>query len=357
MNETIQTAFPLSEAMAVPSQPSTMPDPDPTAGHVPGHACQIFQADDIFVISGANQGDGIRGPGDVDPGDVYQLDRDAAPLRLVVSQPDGGRQHVEQGSDVGQPGQEIRLEARYALMAPDGDKVELLILRLGGADRYVLPLSPIGPQVDYTLLSVEPAPMGLMLADLLCLSFARGTMITMHNGKQRAIENLKAGDKLLTRDHGKQPVRWIGHARLRAVGAFAPVVIPAGTLGNAGDLILSQHHRVFLYQRQKLNDISTSELLVQARHFVDDERVYLREGGFVDYFSLVFDYHEIIYAEGVPSESLMVNDATVSRLPPEIAAEVRAQFPGLTHVPHFGTEAGRQFLDQIGPAFLLRGRR
>ena len=39
---------------------------------------------------------------------------------------------------------------------------------------------------------------------------------------------------------------------VRAVGAFAPVVISAGTLGNGGDLILSQHHRVFLYQRQKL---------------------------------------------------------------------------------------------------------
>ncbi|MBC7738717.1 MAG: Hint domain-containing protein [Candidatus Saccharibacteria bacterium] len=341
--------------MAVIRQPSIGPDPVPSPGHTPGHACQIFQADDIFVVSGSNQGDGVRGPADVDPGDVYQLERGAVALRLVVSQPDGGRQHVEQGSEVGQTGQEIRLEARYALMAPDGDKVELLILRLG-TDRFVLPLSPIGSQVDYTLLSVEPAPMGLMLADLLCLSFARGTMITMHNGKQRAIENLKAGDKLLTRDHGKQPVRWIGHARLRAVGAFAPVVIPAGTLGNAGDLILSQHHRVFLYQRQRLAGLTTSELLVQARHFVDDERVYLREGGYVDYFSLVFDQHEIIYAEGIPLESLMVNDATVNRLPPEIAAEVKAQFPGLSQIPHFGTEAGRQFLDAISPAVLFKKR-
>ena len=338
-----------TEAMAAP--PHAHPGPTP-----PGHACQIFRADDIFVTSGANQGDGVQGPQDVAPGDVYQLDRHATALRLVVSQPEGQAQHVEQGSEVGHPGAEIRLEARYALMAPDGDKVELLILLLDGTERYVLPLSPIGPQVDYTLLSVEPAPSGLLLADLLCLSFARGTMITLANGNQRAIENLKPGDRVLTRDHGKQRVRWIGHARLRAIGAFAPVVISAGTLGNAGDLILSQHHRVFLYQRQKLAGLSTNELLVQARHFVDGEQVYLREGGFVDYFSLVFDHHEIIYAEGIPSESLMVNDATVSRLPPEIAAEVKAQFPGLTQIPHFGTEAGRQFLDEIGPSALFKGR-
>ena len=332
-----------------------MAAPEPIAA-LPGHACQLFAGDDIFVALGANLGDGLGGPAEVIAGDVYELDHRAVPLRLVVGQPVGQEQHVAPGSEVGRPGQVIRLEARYALMAPDGDKVELLILLLDAAERFVLPLSPIGARVGYTLLSVEPAPTDLHLADLLCLSFARGTMISLAGGHQRAIETLTPGSRVLTRDHGHQPIRWIGHARLRAVGAFAPVVITAGTLGNGGDLILSQHHRVFLYQRQRLPGLQTAELLVQARHFVDGEQVFLREGGFVDYFSLVFDRHEIIYAEGVPSESLMVNDATVNRLPPEIAAEVKAQFPGLSQNPHFGTEAGRQFLDAIGPGTRFKGR-
>ena len=330
----------------------------------PGHACQIFRSSDIFVASGANQGDDLGGPDAVDPGDIYQLDRDAAPLRLVVSQSQAAAHHVAAhhvaaqfvaaGSEVGREGQGFRLEARYALMAPDGDRVDLLILHLDTGERFALPLSPIGPQVDYTLVAVDPAPTDLLLTDLLCLSFAGGTMITLADGAQRPIETLHPGDPILTRDHGRQPIRWIGHNRLRAVGAYAPVVIPAGTLGNGGDLVLSQHHRVFLYQRQKQPGLSTSELLVQARHFVDGATVYLRDGGFVDYYSLVFDRHEIIYAEGIPSESLIVNDATVSRLPPEIAAEVRAQFPGLAQNPHFGTEASRQFLDQIDPKALFR---
>ncbi len=325
------------------------------AAQPPGHACQVFRACDIYVAQGSNQGDDLCGPDQVDPGDVYHLDAAAQPRRLVVSQPVGGTQQVASGSDAGHEGQEVRLEARFALMAPDGDKVELLVLLLGDV-RYVLPLSPIGPQLDYTLLAVAPAPADLLLADLLCLSFAHGTMITLADGAQRAIETLCPGDPILTRDHGRQPIRWIGHARLRAVGAFAPVVITAGTLGNGGDLVLSQHHRVFLYQRQKVAGLTTSELLVQARHFLDGEAVYLREGGFVDYYALVFDRHEIIYAEGIPSESLMVNDATVSRLPPEIAAEVKARFPGLTQNPHFGTEAGRQFLEAIAPQRLFKGR-
>ena len=100
--------------------------------------------------------------------------------------------------------------------------------------------------------------------------------------------------------------------------------------------------------------MATSELLVQAKHLVDGERIFLRESGFVDYFSLVFDHHEIIYAEGVPAESLMVNDATVNRLPAALSADVKARFPGLSQGQHFGTEAGRQFLDEIGTASLYK---
>ncbi|MGL5012449.1 MAG: Hint domain-containing protein, partial [Paracoccaceae bacterium] len=77
------------------------------------------------------------------------------------------------------------------------------------------------------------------------------------------------------------------------------------------------------------------------------DTIFIREGGMVDYFSLVFDAHEIIYAEGIPAESLMVTEATLNRLPPELAAEVKAQFPGLSHNQHFGTEAGRAALSAL----------
>jgi hypothetical protein len=331
----------------------TIPD---AASDAPGHAVQLFDAEDIYVSNGANLGDGLGGPEEVCLGDVYDLAEGAKPLRLVLTAPQGHAQAVAPGSEIGQPGQAVVLEARYGLMAPDGDKVDLLIISLAGAGRFALPLSPIGAHVDYTLLTVEPAPQDLFLADVMCLSFARGTAITLADGSQRAIEALTPGMRILTRDHGPQPIRWIGQARLRAVGAFAPVVIAAGTLGNAGDLVVSQHHRMFLYQRKRLPGLTTSELLVQARHFIDGSHAWLREGGFVDYFSLVFDHHEIIYAEGIPAESLMVNDATLNRLPEGLAERMRAEFPGLSQNPHFGTEAGRQFLDALGSAAPFRGK-
>jgi hypothetical protein len=331
----------------------------PHAEPLPGHACQVFPADAIYVIHGVNAGDGLCGPDEVCEGDIYALEDGAVPLRMLLSHGEGGEQRIAAGGEIGKAGAIVRLMARYTLMAPDGSKIDILLMQLGGDTMVAMPLSPMTSDADYTLVSVDNAPQPARLADLLCVSFARGTMITLADGRQRPIEDLKSGDRVLTRDHGPQSLRWLSKATLRAVGAFAPVVITTGTLGNSGDLIVSPHHRVFLYQRQRPAGFSTSELLVQAKHLVDDETVFQREGGFVDYYSLIFDHHEIIYAEGVPVESLMVNDATLSRLPAEIADEVKARFPGLAQSQHFGTEASQSYLREIGRDSLMprRGRR
>ena len=322
----------------------------------PGQTCQVLAAEDLFVSHGVNAGDGLMGPDEVCPGDYYQLDVNHRPLRLVVTHGEAG-QVIGEGGEVGQPGSSLTFEARYSLMNSDGDRVEVLLIALADGSRFALPLFPIAANTDYALVMVENAPPETGLAELLCISFGQGTMITLANGRQCPIEAVQAGQMLLTRDHGPQPVRWIGKATLRAVGVFAPVVITAGTLGNAGDLIVSQHHRMFLYQRDRRAGLATSELLVQAKHLVNGERVFLREGGYINYFSIVFDRHEIIYAEGIPAESLMVNEATLHRLPAELSEDVKRLFPGLNQNQHFGTEAGRRFLDTVGrEAFYKTGR-
>lgn len=323
---------------------------------LPAQAAHAYPAYALSVAGGANIGDPIAAAALVEPGDVYRLAADARPVRLMLRPAGDDRAQVlAEGTEVGRAGDRISLLSLLTLMAPDGDRVEVLVVRHEAAGSvYALPLSPIAARVDYTLIDAHDGVSGVRVADLVCVAFAAGTMITLPGGAQRPIEALEPGDRVLTRDHGAQEIRWIGKATLRARGAFAPVVISAGTLGNHSDLIVSPHHRVFLYQRGAHRLGRTAELLVQAKHLVDGERVTRREGGFVDYYSLVFDRHEIVYAEGIPAESLMVSEATVNLLPPDLADEVRTRFPGLSQTQHFGTEAGRELLDEAARAALFR---
>ena len=344
-----------------------MTDPFQPASGQAAHVARVFAAADLFVTAGANLGDGMAERDELCPGDIYELEPGAAPLRLALARPQAGapparQQLVAPGSEVGKPGDPVILSARLTMMAPDGQKVDLVLLRHRAAGRaaqsalYVLPLTPIAPRTEYTLLAAEDPPEDLRLSDLICLSFHRGTRIALASGAQIEIENLTPGTRVLTRDHGPQPVRWIGRTTLRARGAFAPVVIARGTLGNEADLIVGPHHRLFLYRRDRLPGVAAAELLVQAQHLVDGEAVFRREGGFAEYFSLVFDRHEIIYAEGIPVESLMVNEATVAALPQELAEAVRQNLPGLTQRQHFGVEPDAAQLESLRPSALRRRR-
>jgi hypothetical protein len=325
---------------------------DLASSNLPGQLCQVFASDDFFVTIGVNLNEGLSSLDEACLGDIYELVQDAAPHKLLLAR-GGDSQIIAQGSSLGTAGAKVTIEARFTMLAPGGDKVELLALHIAadagdGGGYFVLPLSPMGEQIEYTLIQAEEPQPDERLSDLLCISFARGTMITLGDGSQKPIERLAVGDRVLTRDHGPQALLWIGQVTLRAVGAYAPVVISSGVLGNNGDLVVSQHHRMFLYQRNRSKAVPKSEILVQAKHLVNGDTVILREIGFVDYYSLVFDAHEIIYAEGIPAESLMVSEATVSRLPPELAAEVKQRFPKLSQMQHFGVEAGPQELAAMG---------
>lgn len=326
-----------------------------------GFTCQVFPADCIRVQSGANLFDAI---GDIDAvclGDVYQLDHRAQAATLRLAPPRTGTDAIERvqrilsGSDIGAPGDEICVVARLTLMGADARMLDVLIFRFA-KDRaavFAMPLGAMLVGLEYTLIQASAGAGDVPLTQMICVSFTRGTQILLPDGSPSPVEALAPGVPVLTRDHGPQPVRWVGRATLRAEGSMAPVVITAGTLGNVDDLIVSQHQRVFLYQRQRLEGLDGAEVLVQAKHLVDDRTVFVRPGGFVDYFSLVFDRHEIIYAEGVPIESLMVTPQTLAQLPDTLAADLREKFAHMAQEQHVGIEAGANLLARLGRGRVL----
>ncbi len=311
------------------------------------HAVAAIPAQALRVLSGANAGDPLPAPADSICGDYYRLDEGARPLTLMLdldAGPDAGR--LAEGSAIGRAGDPVRLEGRLSLMAPDGDLVEVLVLETGGA-RVALPLSPLLARHTYTLIAADAAPGPIRLADVVAGAFARGTRIALADGRQVPVEDLAPGDAVITRDHGAQPLRWKGAVTLRAEGGFAPVVVLPGVMGNPGALSVSPHHRLFLYRRDARALAGAAELLVQARHLVDGAAILRREGGFVEYHSLVFDAHEVIYAEGVPCESLMVCPSVLTRLPEDLAAPLREAFPGLSQHLHTGADLRPEMVSRL----------
>ena len=159
--------------------------------------------------------------------------------------------------------------------------------------------------------------------------FTYGTRIATVSGDRR-IEDLFAGDLVLTMDHGYQPIRWIGSTKVPATGVLAPILIRKGALGNDRDLRVSPQHRMLLQGWQAEMLFGEEEVLATAKSLVNDHSILREEGGEVEYFHILFDTHEIIYAEGAPSESFHPGEQGWKALDQATRDEILTLFPELS---------------------------
>ena len=132
--------------------------------------------------------------------------------------------------------------------------------------------------------------------------FTPGTRIETADGP-RAVEDIAAGDLVLTADDGLQPVLWVRRCRVAARGAYAPVRIAAGALGNDRDLTVSPQHRILVEGWAAELYAGQDAVLVPAIHLVDGDKVRVIEGGEVEYLHLAFETHALVRSEGIWSES------------------------------------------------------
>ena len=158
--------------------------------------------------------------------------------------------------------------------------------------------------------------------------FVRGTRIKTDMGEV-SIEDLQPGDRVLTLDNGYQPIRWIGSSQRQAVGALAPIRIAAGALGNERDLLVSPQHRMLLRGWQASLMFGEAEVLVAAKALVNDRTIRVQEGGTVEYFHMLFDRHEIVFAEGAASESFHPGQQGWKALDEGTRVEILDLFPEL----------------------------
>ncbi|WP_367946747.1 Hint domain-containing protein [Roseovarius sp. EL26] len=309
------------------------------------------------MVSGANAGDYISYANELDLDDTYELSAGVTPGQLIVSTDDNVNFRISGNSELGEPGARVYMDSCLTLMCSTGCVVEALIwveVNAQGhvAEVFVMPLASLTAKLGYTLIGIDRDLVMQKYAELSCVSFARDTKITLASGAQKLIQDLTVGDHVLTRYDGVQPIRWIGQSTVRALGEFAPVRIKAGVLHNTNDLIVSPDHRLFIYQRSDAIGAGRSEVLVRARHLVNGSTVVQQDGGFVEYFQLVFDQHQIIYAEGIAAETLMINSQTRAALP----TELDQTFPGVLHEhrPHHDFEIPKELLNHADAANLLK---
>ena len=319
----------------------------------------VFKSSDFTAVAGVARGDDLSVSDDLVLDDIYKLTPGAKRAQLsfhFVGEDQPYR--IADDSTLGGARHDLFLDTCITLMCSDGSTHEALILaevELGVlVETYLLPLDTLKENIQYRLVGNNPKAARALFSRMASVAFSRGTHITLSTGEQRRIEDLQVGDRVLTRDDGAQPIRWIGQSTVRATGAEAPVVITKGALHNAEDLIVSPDHRVFVYQRQDALGLGRSEVFVKVRHLINGTTIYQSESCFMEYFQLLFDDHQIIYAEGIAAESLMVDPRTKGVIPGEISKGLLSGKYGHRHRTHHDYEVVDGLSNLPNAADLLR---
>ncbi|NYS24692.1 Hint domain-containing protein [Rhodobacteraceae bacterium 2376] len=165
--------------------------------------------------------------------------------------------------------------------------------------------------------------------------FTAGTLIDTPDGAV-AVETLRPGDLVLTRDNGYLPLAWcgqrsVGAAELATNEAIAPVLIAAGALGGGlpeRAMRVSPQHRMLVTGPRSELMFGEREVLVPALHMIGLPGI-TRDHSDVTYVHIMFERHEIVRADGTWSESFQPADWAMAGLDDKQREEVLQLFPEL----------------------------
>jgi Ca2+-binding RTX toxin-like protein len=190
------------------------------------------------------------------------------------------------------------------------------------------------------------------IENIIC--FTPGTRIaTPHGG--RDIATLRTGDLVVTRDHGLQQIRWIEQRTVPAIDRFAPIRIRPGVVtGQQRDLLVSPQHRIMFQGYSAELMFGESEVLVAAKYLVDDKHVTRDIGGDVTYIHMMFDEHEVVYAEGAATESFHPGDVGLTAISDPAREELFSLFPSLRTNPNGYGQTARRCLKKYESELLVR---
>ncbi|GGF63007.1 Hint domain-containing protein [Mameliella alba] len=236
-----------------------------------------------------------------------------------------------------------------------------------GRKGYTVTLIPVGPHVPPLLMCLDelpPAGVDLWVvhhvrsAQTLAarsdpggvICFTPRTRILTPRGPV-PVGLLCEGDLVQTKDSGAQPICWIGSrrmsgARLFAMPALRPIRLRTGALGLGqpnSDILVSPDHRMVVRGAPAQALFNTPEVLVTARDLVDCKGVVqdstVKE---VTYVHLLLPRHEVLFADGVETESFHPANTALTSLDAEDRKRLLRTLPGVASNPQgYGAYARR----------------
>lgn len=186
--------------------------------------------------------------------------------------------------------------------------------------------------------------------------FAEGTLLLTKDG-YRPVEHLVEGDFLILADGRSDKIRWIGCSVLDEEALdlqpnMRPIRLRKDCLAKGypfADLVVSPQHRIWVNGHAIREMTDGIGGLIAAKHLVGDNGVEVaRDIRSVRYYHVLMDNHEVLWSNGLPTESLLIGKHLCGHLAPALRRDI------ILHVP----EAERMFQNtgQQSRFNLLQGR-
>ncbi len=208
-------------------------------------------------------------------------------------------------------------------------------------------------------LAVEQDSDSVSLAGLQAV--LNGTLIATQRG-EIAAEDLRPGDRAVSRDRGLVPLRWSGQitADARSAPATVPILIPRHALGRnlpVRDLYVAPDQHIWLKGATFPGLSSGNEILIPASALAGWRGI--TQASYLPgptYTVLLFDQPEIIIADGLQIESRRP-DSALAGLTCTTRAPMFSLFPDLERLAGRGAPARRALTEIEAGTALSRQKR
>ena len=230
----------------------------------------------------------------------------------------------------------------------DSYRVSLVVSPNGGTPLLVFAGSMPRPE---TTLRVVRANLVATQDDLLTEQpsgvaiLSQGTRVRTPSG-ECAVEELREGSVVLTREHGGQPVLWVGQrhiseARMMVEPELKPVRLRAGAIRPGqpdADLLVSPHQQILVSGMRAKQLLGQEEVFASASDLVDGQLILSdRNAPEITFYQVLLGRHEVVWANGVPVESLHPAFADLNTTKAEHRARLKSLFPQLNEMVDHAT--------------------